>query len=104
MKVSRPGFEVKSACSAAEKVGAKLEFMGPELNQKTWDRVMHEHRLANFLTYVSRLFQYRDTEYTDENEVLKSKLRNVGASAFTEKCLDTYTINWYIQATDIYFP
>lgn len=28
----RPGLEVKSACEAAEKVGAKLDFLGPELD------------------------------------------------------------------------
>ena len=28
----RPGLEVKFACEAAEKVGAKLSFMGPELD------------------------------------------------------------------------
>lgn len=28
----RPGLEVKFACEAAEKVGAKLDFLGPELD------------------------------------------------------------------------
>ena len=32
----RPGLEVKYACDAAEKVGAKLEFLGPEMDQTTW--------------------------------------------------------------------
>lgn len=32
----RPGIEVKFACEAAEKVGAKLSFMGPEMDQQTW--------------------------------------------------------------------
>ena len=32
----RPGLEVKFACEAAEKVGANLSFLGPELCQNTW--------------------------------------------------------------------
>ena len=32
----RPGLEIKFACEAAEKVGAKINFMGPELNMETW--------------------------------------------------------------------
>ncbi len=32
----RPGLEMKFACEAAEKVGANLKFMGPELCQDTW--------------------------------------------------------------------
>lgn len=32
----RPGLEVKYACDAAEKVGAKIEFMGSEMDQTTW--------------------------------------------------------------------
>lgn len=29
----RPGLEIKNACEAAEKVGANLQFLGPELDQ-----------------------------------------------------------------------
>jgi hypothetical protein len=58
---TRPGFEVKQACEAAEKVGARLEFLGPELNQTTWERVHHEARLSNLISYVTKVFQYRDT-------------------------------------------
>lgn len=32
----RPGLETKYACEAAEKVGAKISFAGPELNGETW--------------------------------------------------------------------
>lgn len=28
----RPGLEIKKACEAAEKVGAKIKFVGPEMN------------------------------------------------------------------------
>ena len=64
----------------------------------------HESRLSNIIEYVSRLFQYRNTEYPEENLNFQSKLRLVGPAAFTEKCLDTFAINWYIQTTDVYFP
>ena len=36
MNVLRPGIEIKFACEEAEKVGTKLEFLGAELDQKTW--------------------------------------------------------------------
>jgi len=32
----RPGLEVKFACEAAEKVGARLDFLGPELDKDSW--------------------------------------------------------------------
>lgn len=32
----RPGLEAKFACESAEKVGAKLSFLGAELDQATW--------------------------------------------------------------------
>jgi len=35
---------------------------------------------------------------------MQSKMRNVTPQAFTEKCLDTFAINWYIQSTDVFFP
>ncbi len=28
----------------------------------------------------------------------------VSSSAFTEKCLDSSMMNWFIQSTDIFFP
>lgn len=28
----------------------------------------------------------------------------MGPAAYTEKCLDQYQMNWYIQAMDIFFP
>ena len=51
----RPGLEVKNACEAAEKVGANLEFMGPELDQVTWQRLFHETRM-NLPTYIAKRF------------------------------------------------
>jgi len=95
---------VKSACEAAERVGAKLDFLGPELDGRAWARVKHETRIFNIFQYISKCFQYRNTEYVDEREANIAKLRHVGGQAFTEKCLDSYQMNWYIQATDIYFP
>jgi pheromone shutdown protein TraB len=32
MGILRPGIEMKTACESAEKVGAHLEFLGPEFN------------------------------------------------------------------------
>jgi len=34
----------------------------------------------------------------------RHKLSLVGPSAFTEKCMDSHMMNWFIQSTDIFFP
>lgn len=47
----KPGLEVKYACEEAVKSGAKLEFLGPELDQVTWERLYHETRM-NFPSYI----------------------------------------------------
>jgi hypothetical protein len=76
--VARPGLEAKFACEAAQKVGAKLDFLGPELDQQTWLRIKHETRLSNVLEYYTRCFQYRDSPYPDELQDNITKLRHVG--------------------------
>lgn len=91
----RPGLETKFACESAEKVGARLDFLGPELDQSTWQRLAHETRI-NIPEYLMKRFQYRGTQYSRENMDNYDMLDNVGPQAFTEKCLDTYKVNWYI--------
>lgn len=104
VNVFRPGIEIKQACEAAEKVGAKIEFLGPEFDQATWSRIHHDTRIGNVFDYFSGLWQYRDSFYPVERDGHISRLRNVGGQAWTEKCLDTYAINWYIASASIYFP
>lgn len=53
----RPGYEMKLACEAAEKVGAKLDFLGAEMCQGTWQALVHETRL-NVPEYFIKRFQY----------------------------------------------
>lgn len=53
----RPGLEAKFACESAEKVGAKLSFLGAELDQQTWQRLYHEARF-NLPQYLIRCKQY----------------------------------------------
>ena len=50
---ARPGLEVKYACESAEKIGANLSFMGPELNPQTWKSLRHETRF-NLPDYLLR--------------------------------------------------
>ena len=52
-----PGLEIKYACEEAEKAGAELHFLGPELNKVTWQRLYHETRF-NIPHYLLRRFQY----------------------------------------------
>ena len=99
----RPGLEVKFACEAAEKVGSNIEFMGVELNQPTWQRLLHETRF-NAPQYFMKKFQYADSRWTDETQSCRQKIAMVGAQAFTEKVLDTNMMNWFIQSADVFFP
>ena len=61
----RPGLEIKFACEAAEKVGAEIKFLGSELDQLTWQRLMHETRF-NVPHYVMKRFQYLQSRWTNE--------------------------------------
>lgn len=42
--------------------------------------------------------------YGMERQEINSRIQNSTPSQFSEKCLDQYKINWYIQNLDIYFP
>ena len=100
---TRPGLEAKFACEAAERVGANLEFMGPDLDKQTWQRLMHETRF-NALEYFVRRFQYFQSRWINETLSNRQKLQMVGPTAFSEKCLDANQMNWYIQSADVFFP
>lgn len=61
----RPGLEIKKACEAAERVGANLKFLGPELCQETWSSLYHETRM-NVPEYIQRRLYYMSSAYTYE--------------------------------------
>ena len=99
----KPGIEMKYACEEAEKSGANLQFLGPELNEDTWNRLYHETRF-NLPDYVFNRLQYYDTKWSKEIVANRAKISMVGPEAFTEKCLDNYQMNWYIKASELFFP
>lgn len=99
----RPGLEMKYACESAEKVGAKLGFLGAELDQSTWQRMFHEKRM-NVLDYMVRRFERKFTFWMNERLAFSQKLACSTPASFSEKCLDAHAVNWVIQATDAYFP
>ena len=99
----RPGLEVKFACESAEKVGAKLHFLGSELDMQTWQRLLHETRF-NVPQYLAKRYQMSLTRWGNETESNIAKLNLVGPAAFSEKCLDAPLMNWFIQSSDLYFP
>lgn len=98
-----PGLEVKYACEAAERVGAPLRFLGPELNKETSERLFHETRM-NLPHYLWRRFLYNQSFWGEELVSNRQKIAQAGPRAFTEKCLDQHLVNWYIQSTDVFFP
>lgn len=94
-KFMTPGLEVRNACQAAQQTGAKLTFLGSEMNRETWQRLYHETRM-NAPWYARQRFAYRESFYVNELEGNRQKLGTVGGSAFSEKCMDAYNMNWYI--------
>lgn len=99
----RPGLEMKFACEAAEKVGSQIEFMGAEFCPTTWERLFHETRF-NLPDYFIKRFQYHSSQWSRETRANSQKLAMASPSAYSEKLLDANKMNWYIQATDIFFP
>lgn len=82
-----PGLEVKFACEEAEKLGAKIHFLGPEMDQLTWNRLYHETRF-NVGHYLMKRYQYYLTPWIDELESNRQKVHQAGPKIFTEQCLD----------------
>lgn len=98
-----PGLEIKYACEEAEKLGAELHFLGPELNNITWHRLYHDTRF-NLPSTLFNLWQQIGTRWTDERNREIQKLQLTTPSTYVETCLDQYAINWYIQSLDKNFP
>ena len=86
-RFERPGLEIKYACEAAEKVGAKIHYMGGELDSRTRQRLAHETRM-NALDYLAKRYQWKGSQWLTENDNNRAKISLVGPAAFTEKCLD----------------
>ena len=86
-RVDLPGLEVKYACEAAEKVGAKIHFMGAELNSDSAKRLAHETRLT-LLDYLRQRFMHKNSLWTYERNNNQQKQLLVGPAAYTEKCMD----------------
>jgi len=54
--------------------------------------------------YAIRRFQYHTSRWSDELNAERAKIAQVGASAYTEKCLDQHQMNWFIQSLAVFFP
>eukprot|EP00343_Euplotes_focardii_P007963 CAMPEP_0205822108 /NCGR_PEP_ID=MMETSP0206-20130828/10882_1 /ASSEMBLY_ACC=CAM_ASM_000279 /TAXON_ID=36767 /ORGANISM="Euplotes focardii, Strain TN1" /LENGTH=310 /DNA_ID=CAMNT_0053118099 /DNA_START=212 /DNA_END=1144 /DNA_ORIENTATION=+ len=98
-----PGLEMKYACEEAEKLGAELHFLGPELNNITWHRLYHEHRI-NIPHVLFKLWEFSGTRWASETQQQIQKLQLTTPSSYVETCNDSYNMNWYIQSLDILFP
>lgn len=58
----------------------------------------------NLPHYAYKRYQYADSFWSDELNTNRHKLSMVGPQAFSEKCMDSHLMNWYIQSADIFFP
>ena len=95
---------MKYACEEAERAGAKLQFLGPEMDPITQKRIYHDTRFFNIYTYLKNLIRYGLTEWTVERREHKKLLHMYGPRAFTERCLDRFLMNWMIKNLEIHFP
>jgi hypothetical protein len=78
-----PGLEIKYACEAAQKVGANLLFLGPELNNVTWHRLYHETRM-NVPSALWNTWKTMGTRYSTEVRTEAQKMELTTPSTFTE--------------------
>lgn len=102
-KFYRPGLEIKYALEEAEKLGADLHFLGPELNNITWRRLYHEHRL-NPWNYLLRNIQNINTRWDNEYRTFKAKMQLTEPAQLVESGLDRFDVNWYIKSLEMSFP
>lgn len=98
-----PGLEIKYACEEAERLGAELHFMGPELNNITWHRLYHETRF-NIPYTLKQLWEYAGTRWSAESIQNIQKLQLTTPSTYVETCCDPYHLNWYIQNLEMMIP
>lgn len=99
----RPGLEIKYACEEAEKLGADLQFLGPELNNITWHRLYHETRL-NVPQMLFNRWKVSGTRWTTEFKNNHQKLQLTTPASYVETCCDQYLINWYIKSLELLCP
>jgi len=101
---TKPGVEIKYALEEAEKCGANIYFLGAEFNQLTWRRLLHETRM-NFLHYFYKRLEYAGFTHWEMERLGQYTQTHVSEPhQYAEMNLDSYQINWYITATDLFFP
>ena len=100
---TKEGLEIKFACESAEDVGARLEFMGSELDQQTRDAIYHETRF-NLPSYLIERIKKHDTRWAVEREAMIANVAKSGYRTWIEKSCDEYMTNWYIQNLALFFP
>ena len=87
---------MKYACEESAKQGAKTYFLGPEFDQITWERLLHETRTTVFSYIHKHMLYWGHHHWHSERKDFLNRLHNSEPSQFTEKCADPYLINWVI--------
>ena len=101
---TKPGLEIKYALEEGEKAGAKLYFLGAEFGNKTWRRLLHETRM-NWLHYWYKRLEYMNQTFWEMERTSQfTQTHSSEPAQYTEMNLDSYQVNWYIQASDLFFP
>ena len=88
-----PGLEIKFALEEGEKAGAQLQFLGPELNEISWNNLYHETRYNPLYTLINYLRDIFSPYYFERTDHIQ-KFHKLGASTFAETCLEPELVNW----------
>lgn len=100
---TKAGLEVKSAIEAARKVGAKVVFLGNEIDKETREAFAHETRF-NIGQYIFRRWSFRNSSWVDERNSMQMKFSEHEMRTFSEKIMDSYQMNWFIKSLELFFP
>ncbi len=99
-----PGLEVKYALEEAEKLNAKIVYLGYEIDNATHVRLEHENRntLVRFIVNCYKL--YKNRLYDIEMGEFQSQISQYGVRKYLESSCDQYTMNWMIKVFEKVFP
>lgn len=97
-----PGLEVKYALEEAEKLNAKIVYLGTEFNEATKLRLFHEKR-TSILKGLLNMFNL-PIRYQFEIVDLRAKISNSNLESFIESNADSKQVSWFIAVLEKIFP
>lgn len=97
-----PGLEIKYTLEEAEKLNAKIVYLGTEFNEATKNRFFHEKR-TTILKAIINTFRL-PKRYQFEIIDFSAKLSNSNIETFIEGNADSKQVSWFIGVLEKLFP